>query len=174
MKQELRPYIFYFLGFFYYKNKDFFKAKDVLKRCIGLKPDLKVKKSALDLLSHIWKHKIKPPWWRWWISAPVFSSLKRMVFILMILSVFGLLSLHPFISELSSGIYSQISWPLYALLVLFFIFILLSPSIMRPETRELEFNLQTPPAFRPVFSTIRVKQKMLGIKDQHFQPGDFN
>ncbi|MBS3777236.1 MAG: hypothetical protein KGY70_18720, partial [Bacteroidales bacterium] len=144
------------------------------KHCLELKPELQVKKNTLDLLSHIWKYKMKPSWWGWWINAPVFGSLKTIIFILVILSVFGLLSIHPFMPAFFSDMYAQISWPLYALLVVFLIFIILSPSVIPSGSGERRFDLIEPPSFEPVLSKVMMKQAIIEIIRVRENPSNGN
>jgi tetratricopeptide (TPR) repeat protein len=154
---ESIPYIHYFLGFLYYKNKEYFKAMDKLKACLGLHPGEKIKKSSLDLLDHTWKHKIRPSWWRWWMDAPLFRSAKRILLAVLVISILGLLSIHPFVPDLFSAMNAQVSWSLYGLLSLFFVFILLSPAIITSGDKESEFEPEIPPVPEPVLSVVEME-----------------
>jgi len=48
--KRTRSYILYYLGYFYYKIKDFYTARKKLEECIGLKSDIPIKPSPRNYL----------------------------------------------------------------------------------------------------------------------------
>jgi tetratricopeptide (TPR) repeat protein len=163
-REQLKTYFLYYLGFFYYRNNDYYTAKEKLKNCMELNPCNKLKKKVVDLLDHIWKHKIDVLWWHRWLKSPFYGTLNKILFVFIIMALSGLLAIFPFISGLSETLL-QVGWPMSALLVLFFIFIVLSPSMLHSKRDPSGFYLLEPPASEPRLSTIMMKLRSTGIRD---------
>ena len=162
-KNEDRANILYYLGYFYYKNKDIFTAKEKLKECVKLKSKSAIKPIARELLGYIWNYKISPPWWSWWLSSPLYRGLKIIVFGLL-LSIPSLLLIHTLIPEYFHVI--KVNWSIHKVLILIVlpIFFLFSPSIKSIKIKDIEVELlNTPPSFEPVLST----PKMVGKKNKN-------
>jgi len=162
-KNEDRANILYYLGYFYYKNKDIFTAKEKLKECVKLKSKSAIKPIARELLGYIWNYKISPPWWSWWLSSPLYRGLKIIVFGLL-LSIPSLLLIHTLIPEYFHVI--KVNWSIHKVLILIVlpIFFLFSPSIKSIKMKDFEVELlNTPPSFEPVLST----PKMVGKKNKN-------
>jgi Tetratricopeptide repeat. len=88
---RIESYNSYFLGCFYYKLKDYFSAKDELTNCIKLNFGPKVTNSAEQLLEDIWNHKINTSIPKWWLESPYHSFRKKIIFLFLLFSIFGLL-----------------------------------------------------------------------------------
>lgn len=88
---RIESYNSYFLGCFYYKLKDYFSAKDKLTNCIKLNFEPKVTNSAEQLLEDIWNHKIYTSIPKWWWESPYHSFRRKITFLFLLLSIFGLL-----------------------------------------------------------------------------------
>ncbi len=173
-EEKMRKYILYFLGFFYYKSKDIFAAKEKLEDCIGLKSESPIESSARELLRYIWNYAIRPPLWRWWLTSPLNCCLKRTVFVFLVLFIsviFGPLLLHPFISQsfisklllhpfisqlfISQWIFPkevEINWSIYITIIVLLMIVLASPSIESIKVKDFEVKLHSPPPFEPVLS----------------------
>ncbi|CAD6494858.1 MAG: hypothetical protein LAKADJCE_00976 [Candidatus Argoarchaeum ethanivorans] len=156
----IRPYVLYFLGCFYFKSKDIFAAKEKLEECIRLKSKSSIETSARELLGNIWNYQIRPPWWRWWLNSPFYRWHKRIGFIILSLSIFALLLLHPFISGWFPPL--QINWSLYVFLIALLVAILISPNIERIGARDIEVSLHSPPPLKHVLSPLVMEE---GIKE---------
>lgn len=149
-EEDKRAYILYYLGYFYFKSKDFFTAKEKLEECIKLKSSLK--SPASELLGYIWNYQIRPPFWRWWWSSPLNRYIKRIIFLVLVLTIFLLFLLHPFTPTLwcsfSDQVWCtslQINWTLYVFFIVLLISILILPSIERIKVKDIELELQSPP-----------------------------
>ena len=94
-ENEQKACILYFLGYFYYKCNDIFTAKEKLSDCIGFRT--KVRPRAEELLGVIWNRQIKPSWWNWWWSSPIYTKTKRALFslVLFLIVVFAFHALFP-------------------------------------------------------------------------------
>ncbi|WP_269851499.1 hypothetical protein [Methanosarcina horonobensis] len=90
-RSTITAYNYYFLGCFYYKINDYFTAIDYLKKCKSLTPDKKIEKLASDTLDNIWNSKIRPSIWKWWLYSPTNRFFKGVTFIILTLSLIGLL-----------------------------------------------------------------------------------
>lgn len=88
---RIESYNSYFLGCFYYKLKDHFSAKDELTNCIKLNFGSKVTNSAEQLLEDIWNHKINTSIPKWWLESPYHSFRRKITFLFLLFSIFGLL-----------------------------------------------------------------------------------
>jgi len=161
--KEIRAYVLYFLGHFYLKSNDIFTAKEKLEECIKLKSSIKA--PARELLGNIWNYRIRPPWWRWWLSSPLYRWLKRIGFsilLLLILLISALLLLHPFIPGWFPSL--QTNWSLYVFLIVFLIIILVSPSIEHIQARDIEVELRSPPPYEPILLPVAMEEKMKEIE----------
>lgn len=163
--KEMSAYILYFLGCFYLKSEDTFTAKEKLEECIRLKSKSPIETSARELLGNIWNYQIRPPWWRWWLNSPLNQWPKRIGFFVLILFVFALLSLHPFIPGWFPS--SQINWTLYGLLITIMIIILISPSIEHIRVKDVEVVMASPPPFGPVLSPMVMEEKIKEIEEKY-------
>ncbi|HII93474.1 MAG TPA: tetratricopeptide repeat protein [Methanosarcina sp.] len=88
---RIESYNSYFLGCFFYKLKDYFSAKDEFANCIKLNFGPKVTNSAEQLLEDIWNHKINTSIPKWWLKSPYHSFRRKITFLFLLLSIFGLL-----------------------------------------------------------------------------------
>lgn len=145
---EIGAYVCYFLGYFYYKLNDFYKAKERLEECLSLEADLSkmnlnedsLMTSTNELLSKIWDYGIRPHWWNWWLCSPIHKIRRIITFSSIFLSILILSLIHPLIGQ----VYSNVSWNIFILLILFLIFILISPSISRIRSTDIEIEMQEP------------------------------
>jgi|GEM_PF-1515446 len=88
---RIETYNNYFLGCFYYKLGDYFSAKDKFINCITFNFEPKVTNSAEQLLEDIWNHKIYTSIPKWWLESPYHSFRRKITFLFLIFSIFGLL-----------------------------------------------------------------------------------
>jgi tetratricopeptide (TPR) repeat protein len=88
---RIEAYNNYFLGCFYYKLGDYFSAKNEFANCIKLNFEPKVTNSAEQLLENIWNHKINTSIPKWWWESPYHSFRRKITFLFLFLSIFGLL-----------------------------------------------------------------------------------
>ena len=145
--RKLKACILYFLGYFYYKSRDTFTAKQKLEECAKLKSRSPTERWARDLLSNIWDYAIRPPWWRWWLWSPVNCWPRRIMFFLLWIPIF-LLLFHPTIHKWIPFI--KVDWTVSLIVLALSIFILLSPSIESIKTKEFDIKLRSPPpSFEP-------------------------
>jgi hypothetical protein len=163
--EEMRPYILYFLGCFYLKSEDIFTAKEKFEECIRLKSKSPIETYAREMLGNIWNYQIRPPWWRWWLNSPLYRCYKRIGFFILILLVFALLLLHPFIPGWFP--FLQINWTLYGFLITILIIILISPSIEHIRVRDVEVVMCSPPPFGPVLSPMAMEEKIKEIEKKY-------
>jgi Tfp pilus assembly protein PilF len=161
-QEKLKACILYFLGYFYYKSKDTFAAKEKLEECINLKSKSPIEQRAHELLDSIWCYTIKPPWWRWWLWSPVNRTLRRIIFLVLLIPIF-LLLFHPTIPEWVSFI--KADWTVSLIVVALSIFIILSPSISSIKAKEVEVELRSPPSFEPFVVPLTLKEKI----EQHVE-----
>ncbi len=164
-RKQIRPHALYFLGCFYLKSKDIFAAKEKLEECTKLKSKSPIEASARELLGNIWNYQIRPPWWRWWLNAPLYRWPKRIGFFMVSLFIFALLLLHPFIPGWFPSL--QVNWTLYVFLIALLIIILLFPSIERIRARDIEVELRSPPPFEPVLSPMAMEGKIKEIEAKY-------
>lgn len=158
--KKIRAYILYFLGYFYYKSKDMFTAKEKLEECIRLKSS--IKSSARELLRNIWNYQIRPPWWRWWLTSPLHRWGKRIVFVILSLFILGLFGLHSFIPE---WIYPlKINFTLYMFFIVLLLIIFFSPSIERIKAKDIEIEMRHPPPFEFVLSPAIMEEKIAKLE----------
>lgn len=162
-KEEIRAYILYFLGFFYYKCKDIFESKEKLIECIQLKSKASIKPIACELLENIWSYQIRPSWWQWWLASPLHCWLKRGIFTALLLSIFTLFLLHPFVAVWFPSV--QVNWTLYALSIVILVMIIIFPSIERIKAKEIiEVEMRAPPSFEFVLSPATMEIKIGELK----------
>ena len=90
---ETQAYILYFLGYLYYKAKDYFTAKEKLEECIKLKSKFLFKQPACYLLENIWNIKIQPNLIDWWLYSPLNYGLNRYIFVIISLIITALSTL---------------------------------------------------------------------------------
>ena len=155
-QKELKAFILYVLGYFYYKNGDIFAAKERLEDCIGLESKMEklkrifgsksfVRPRTRDLLNYIWDYEIKPSWWRWWLFSPTWHWPKRILFFLFLLPIPFLLLFHPVIPTFSESIVTD--WRISGVIVALLILILLSPNIEKIKVKDIEMEMRSPPVF---------------------------
>ncbi len=145
INKEIRAYILYFLGCFYYKSKDILQAKERLKECAKIKS--KIKGTARQLLENIWHYQIRPPLWRFWLTSPLYCWPKRFISIILVLCISGLVLLHPFIPD-----YLKVNLNLYAFLISLLILILVFPMLRSIKAKDIEVEIHSPPPFELVLS----------------------
>ena len=163
--KEISAYILYFLGCFYLKSKDTFTAKEKLEECIRLKSKSTIETSARELLGNIWNYQIRPPWWLWWLNSPLYQWPKRIGFFILVLFIFTLLLLHPFIPEWFPSV--QVNWTLYGFLITILIIILILPNIEHIKVRGIEVVLRSPPPFGLVLSPVVMEEKIKEIEEKY-------
>ena len=179
-KKDIRACILYFLGYFYYKNKDIFAAKENLIECIELvkrkrskkfmgenlkrgKPkeftrsEFLMEERARELLKNIWCNTIKPSWWEWWLYSPFYRWVKRIAFALISSSIF-LLLLHSLVPQILSFI--QMEWPIYVTVMGLLILIIVSPNIESIRAKEIDIKLRSPPALEPFLSPSFMQERI--------------
>ncbi len=143
-KEEVRAYILYFLGSFYYKINDIFTAKEKLEECIKLKST--IKKPARKLLENIWNIQIRPNWIEWWLTSPIHCWKKRIIFFIISVFIFRLFQYPIMNPEFNTN------WtPYYFCIILLFI-ILISPRIKSFKVKEFEIEMHSPPPFEFILS----------------------
>lgn len=167
-ENKSRSYVLYLLGYFYYSIGDIFTAKEKLRECIKLKSRLPVEKSASELVDYIWTYEIRPVWWRWWLSSPLYSLRRKVVFSVLLSLIFLLLFFHPFISELIPFT----NWYVYIILIMFLIFILLSPNIRGMKIGELDVELSSFPPTKPDLSPPQMEKMMNDIIRSTYTAGE--
>jgi len=163
---ELKACILYFLGYFYYKNNDIYAATERLEECTKLrswkdlfKSKSSVERRACNLLDNLWNYTIRPPWWKWWLYSPFNRWVKRILFSILLLSIFSLLLFHLFFTENLEFIAQN--WIFYIASAILLFFFLLSPHIQRFKTKEVgEIELLSPPTFKPFLSPSMMKTKI--------------
>ena len=172
---KIIAYNYYFLGCFHYKINDYFTAIDYFQNCRKLTPDSKLEKSANKILNNIWNNKVRPSIWEWWLDSPSHTWFKRVSFLILVSSLFGILlpsqaselvALLPSqASELFAGSFFSIDWNKNAtpltFLTLIVIFILVSPNIQHFKSSQIEIELRPPSAFELTPSLIEKKLKDL-------------
>ena len=155
--RELRVYILYFLGCFYYKTRDISEAVRTLKKCVGLKSEAPIESLARELLDNIWSYAIRPPLWRWWLYSPLHRRLRRAIFSIISLLILALLVAYPFISAHFWTV--PIELPLYTAIIILLI-ILVLPTTERIKARDLEVELRPPPDIGPVLPPSMMEMKL--------------
>lgn len=156
-QKELKACILYFLGYFYYKSKDTFAAKEKLEECINLKSKSQMEQRAHELLDGIWNYTIKPPWWRWWLWSPLHRWSRRMIFLVLLIPLF-LLLFQSIIPEWLAFIKADLTVSLMILSLS--IFIILSPSISSIKAKEVEVELRSPPSFELFLTPSIMKERI--------------
>lgn len=162
-KEEIRAYILYFLGCFYYKCKDISASKEKLIECIRLKSKASIKPLASELLENIWSYQIRPSWWQWWLASPLHCWLKRGIFVALLLSIFTLFLFHPSVAVWFPSV--QINWTLYTFSIVILVMIIIFPSIERIKAKEIiEVEMRAPPSFEFVFSPATMEAQIGVLK----------
>jgi tetratricopeptide (TPR) repeat protein len=153
-----KAYTLYFLGCLYYKINDVFTAYRKLDECEKLNLKLGIQESARTLKNNIWNYQITPSvsWWNWWIYSLPHTWLKRGIFLLLAGIILKMLE---FSNILLNGLSSyfenggdELTYPViiqFSLIIIIFVFVLLSPSIKSIKGKDIEFEMQhsTPPPF---------------------------
>jgi len=162
---KIIAYNYYFLGCFYYKINDYFTAVEYLKKCNHSNPDSTIRKSCREILNSIWNNKIRPSIWSWWLYSPLNCWFKRVSFLVLILSLFGILLPTQADALYGTSFFSSINWkdntiPL-TFLTLIILYILASPNIQHFKGSQIEIEVRPPPAFELTPSLIEKKLKDL-------------
>ncbi|MGC1120050.1 MAG: hypothetical protein WBA22_03060 [Candidatus Methanofastidiosia archaeon] len=155
-ERKSRSYILYFLGYLYYSSGDMFTAKKKLRECVELKSGFAMEETTLELLDYIWTYEIRPIWWRWWLSSPLYCLKRKILFFVLLLSILLILVFNPFIPILLPR--AQVDWYFYILLATFLILILLSPNIRKMKVGGLEVELSSPPPPEPRLSPLNIEK----------------
>ncbi|MBU7018873.1 MAG: tetratricopeptide repeat protein, partial [Theionarchaea archaeon] len=164
-KRELKAYILYYLGYFYYRNKDISAAKEKLEECRNLGSIEKekslsgktlVESKACELLKSIWIYEMKATWWNWWLFSPFYCWTKRILFSLILVSISYFLFFDPIFFHKLSGVTTSV----YVMAVLFLIFILLSPNLRSIKTEGFEVELQSPLTLEPTLSPLGMEKEL--------------
>ena len=169
-QKELKAFVLYVLGYFYYKNGDIFTAKERLEDCIGLESKVEklkrvfgsesfVRPRTRDLLNYIWDYEIKPSWWRWWLFSPTWHWPKRVLFFLFLLPIPFLLLFHPVIPTFSESIVTD--WRISGVIVVLLILILLSPNIEKIKVKDIEMEMRSPPVFETFLPPLDIEKKYI-------------
>lgn len=169
VNEEIRGHILYFLGYFYYKTKDMFAAKEKLEECIKLKSS--IKPSARELLDHIWNYQIRPSWWRWWWESPIYGWKTAFAIVFLaavILVLFWLPAFKPkwFSSEQRKEI-KALLYILYISFIALLVISLVSPSIERIKAKDIELELRAPLTFEFVLSPAIMEMKITALEDAY-------
>ncbi|WP_440947293.1 tetratricopeptide repeat protein [Methanosarcina sp. T3] len=168
----VQAYVLYFLGVYYCKAQNYFRAKDKLKECIDLKPgkdsrlktkgrliqnitslmprnsSMKVQPCARKLLGEIWIYQIKPSWWQWWLYHPL-NGIWNIILFTIIVSIFIIIILLSIVYSDENNINQ------YLMIEVIILFILFSPSISRIKAKDIEIETQS-----PAFSSIEFYPEM--------------
>ena len=161
--EETTAHVLYYLGYFYYRSRDPFTAKEKLQKCIELKS--KIRPSARAMLGNIWKYQIRPAWWRFWLVSPQYPWGKRILFFLLSVSVLALLGLHPFTLKWVDPL--KINFTLYTILVVFLLFMILFPSIERLKVQDIEVELRAPLAYELGVSPAKMGEEIKRLEIDH-------
>ncbi len=153
-REEIRACALYFLGYFYYKSKDIFAAKEKLRQCLEIESS--VRASAREMLDYIWGHQIRPPWWRWWLDSPTYGWTTRLIFgvlvgLILVLFWLPVLKAKWFLSDRVREMKSLV-YILYISFVALLVIVLMFPRIESIKAKEIEIELRTPPPFEFVLS----------------------
>lgn len=164
-------YNYYFLGCFYYKINDYFTAIDCLKQCKKLNSDHEINNSASEILDNIWNNKVRPSFWKWWLQSPSNLWFKRISFIILISSLFGILLPIQSIDVFENSFLSSINWAentvQLTLLTLVIVFILTSPNIQYFKSSQIEIEIRPPTVFELTPSLIEKKLNDLKYEKPH-------
>ncbi len=137
--ENIRVYILYFLGYFYYKIGDFYTAKEKLEECTKIKDSFSIKPSPDDLLQNILNYKIKKSGISWWLNSSKYRWIKRIFFIIIIISILIMFFVHPFIPLWFPSL--QLNWTLYVLFNIMLICILIFPFVESIKTEGVEIKM---------------------------------
>jgi tetratricopeptide (TPR) repeat protein len=165
-KDEIRACALYFLGYFYYKGKDIFTAKEKLQQCIEIESS--VKASAGEMLHYIWDYEIRPPWWRWWLDSPTYGWATRLIFgvlmaLILVLFWLPVLKAKWFLSDQAREMKSLV-YILYISFIALLVIFLMSPRIESIKAKEIEIELRTPPPFEFVLSPAIMEAEIIQLQ----------
>lgn len=175
----INAHILYLMGCLYYKIQDNFTAIWKLEECKKLYSSDNINKSAGKLINTIWDCNIKPyvSWWNWWLNSPVNRWLKRVIFTVISLTIFGLLNLRSYLEyylfDSNSDVVSNLMQTIqFSFIIIILVFILLSPSIesIKGKDIEIEIQQQSPPPtvefypFMPSFNIERISNIEINTK----------
>ena len=161
--RTLMAKILYFKGYCYYKLNDYDKAIEKFKICYGV--DMLDEMKSREALLLIWKSKTKPSLPRWWWSTPICPWPKRIIFFTLLLLLFGLILVHPFIEDLLSP--KTINWTIYIILILAVLATLVLPQIEKVKMSEIEFSLVPEATLEPVLSPIKFEEQLKQISKEY-------
>mgnify|MGYP007126522651 FL=1 len=113
---------------------------------------------AWRTLVNIWKNKLKPPFWRWWLSDPIHPWPKRIAFSALVLSLLTLIFIHPVLWQFVAPY--EINWTLYVTLTFIVIALILLPLFERTRDSEFEFGMTPDYTQRPVISAVSIEEHM--------------
>jgi len=164
--QRVRPYVLYYLGYFYCQKKDFYRAKEKLEECLKSKPESPIRSAVTTLVNDIWNYKIRPPLWQWWLLSPVHGWWKRILFFFLTISLCSLLLLHPLIEGWLVYFNMQANWTLYIILVGLLIVLLALPTLESIKAKEIEVELASPPSFEPVLSPLAMEMALRELEGE--------
>jgi len=153
---SLRAKILHFTAYCYYRLKYYGNALNALAECSGEDPSGET--GARKTIAEIWKNKLKPPFWRWWLSDPVSPWPKRIAFGALVLSLVTLLFIHPLVWRLIAPY--EVNWTLYATLTFVVIALILLPLFERTRDSEFEFSMKPDYTLGPVISTVSIEDHM--------------
>jgi len=157
-KEEVRAYILYFLGYFYYKINDISTAKEKLEECIKLKST--IKKPARKLLEIIWNFQIRPNWIEWWLTSPIHCWKKRIIFFIISVFIFRLFQYPIMNPEFNTN------WTLYYFCIILLLIILISPRIESFKAKEFEIEMHSPPPFEFILSPSTMEMNIGNLLQQ--------
>lgn len=104
------------------------------------------------------QYEIRPIWWRWWFSSPLYCLRRKIVFSVLLFLIFLPLLFHPFIPHLLPCF--QVNWYIYMIFIAFLIFILLSPNVRTMRMGELEVELSSSLPSKPEFPPPSMERMM--------------
>ena len=159
-----RTYVLYFLGYFYYMVRDIFTAKEKLEECVRSKSKFQIEPPADKLLEYVWNYEIRPTWINWWFASPLHRWTKRGIFLILSLSIFLLILLHPFIIIWFPSL--QINWILYYFFIVILIIILISPRIERFTAKDFEIQIYSPPLTEFILSPATMEIKIEKLEER--------
>ncbi len=165
-KKGMKAYVYYLLGVFYLKIKDYYSAVEKLKKCLKLDKKNTIFPYVRNLLLEIWEKLIRPSWWRWWWYFPLNNLLFKGIASLLVASIFTLLCIPPFFPELAKLISwdLEINWTIYYLLIVSLFVILLLPSVVSFKASGFQVELQSQVAPEVVLSPVILEEKIRAIE----------
>jgi tetratricopeptide (TPR) repeat protein len=130
---------------------------------------------ARELLDHIWKNKINPPWYSWWLSSPLHCWPKRAAFLLLLLPIclpllYSFLPIPMMLVRGDTFIYVQIlpepvsfikeHLSVYVLFITVSLTFLLLPRAEKITAKDFQIEIRSPPSFDPFLSPSMIEQKI--------------